>query len=55
MKCVVLDFCNGAVDILTYDATIIDDVEGILLAPRYKLSDIQYMCVEEVKVNYVGD
>ena len=51
MNCIVMDYSNGVVDIFSYNH-LKDNVEE-MLATRYKHSNIEYMCVKEVRINKI--
>lgn len=52
MKCIILDFEKGRVDIIQIDKTQIDEIETILTENYgYNLNSIEYMTKEELNIN----
>jgi len=49
MYCCVLDFVSGSIDIFQFRKD--QDIEMILDKKYKSLSNLQYMCVEELKLN----
>lgn len=56
--CIVLDFSTGYVDIIEdldlYWNSLMDIGEWLNKALGYKLDDIQYMVVDELKMDYIN-